>query len=72
MNKLDDLGSRICILGPGNSGKSTLAQVIARKRGLPANRRRYAEMCERITLPKLKLATMADVRKFYRAERLSV
>jgi len=176
MNKLDDLGSRICILGPSNSGKSTLAQVIARKRGLPAihldqlfhlphtdwkprsseeflrlheqaiqrekwvmegnytssigqrleratgfilldvstatsllryfrrtlferdrrgalegsldsvkwrmihhitvvtpaNRRRYAEMYESITLPKLKLATMADVRNFYRAEQLSV
>jgi adenylate kinase family enzyme len=36
MNRLDDLGSRICLLGPSNSGKSTLAQAIARKRGLPA------------------------------------
>lgn len=34
MHTLDDLGSRICILGPSNSGKSTLAQAIARKRGL--------------------------------------
>ncbi|CEJ49256.1 conserved hypothetical protein [Xanthomonas citri pv. bilvae] len=25
--KLDDLGPRICILGPSNSGKSTLAQA---------------------------------------------
>ena len=32
---LADLGERICILGPSNSGKSTLAQAIARKRGLP-------------------------------------
>jgi adenylate kinase family enzyme len=176
MNRLDDLGSRICILGPSNSGKSTLAQAIGRKRGLPtihldqlfhhphtdwrprpeaefldlhdkaiqqeqwvmegnytrsiglrlkratgvilldlstaislfryfrrtlferdrcgaleggrdsvkwrmihhiaaitpANRRRYAEMYERISLPKVKLATMADLRGFYRTEQLSV
>lgn len=38
----------------------------------PANRRRYAEMYERIALPKLKLSTMADLRNFYRAEQLSV
>lgn len=31
---LEDLGTRICILGPSNSGKSTLAVAIARKRGL--------------------------------------
>ncbi|RBL79757.1 AAA family ATPase [Streptomyces cavourensis] len=176
MTKLDDLGPRICVLGPSNSGKSTLARAIARQRGLqaihldqlfhlphtdwkprsneqflrlheqaircekwvmegnytscidqrlecatgfilldvstatslfryfrrtlferdrhgalegsldslkwrmirhitvatPANRRRYAEMYERIVLPKLKLATMADLRNFYRAEQLSV
>ncbi|RUU57758.1 AAA family ATPase [Mesorhizobium sp. M2C.T.Ca.TU.002.02.1.1] len=35
MNLLD-LGDRICILGPSNSGKSTLANAIARKRGLEA------------------------------------
>jgi len=35
MSILDDLGPRICILGPSNSGKSTLAMAIARKRGLP-------------------------------------
>jgi adenylate kinase family enzyme len=34
--QLSDLGERICILGPSNSGKSTLAAAIARKRGLPA------------------------------------
>ena len=33
---LSDLGDRICILGPSNSGKSTLANAIARKRGLEA------------------------------------
>ncbi len=33
---LSDLGNRICILGPSNSGKSTLADAIARKHGLPA------------------------------------
>lgn len=33
---LDELGPRICILGPSNSGKSTLAAAIARHRGLPA------------------------------------
>src|SRR5690242_15505778 len=33
---LVDLGDRICILGPSNSGKSTLANAIARKRGLQA------------------------------------
>ena len=32
--QLADLGERICILGPSNSGKSTLAETIARKRGL--------------------------------------
>jgi adenylate kinase family enzyme len=32
--QLSDLGERICILGPSNSGKSTLANAIARKRGL--------------------------------------
>jgi adenylate kinase family enzyme len=31
---LDELGSRICIMGPSNSGKSTLAEAIARARGL--------------------------------------
>lgn len=31
---LDDLGSRICIIGPSNSGKSTLAATIGRARGL--------------------------------------
>ena len=31
---LDDLGPRICILGPSNSGKSTLAVAIAHARGL--------------------------------------
>ena len=33
---LADLGPRLCILGPSNSGKSTLANAIARARGLPA------------------------------------
>jgi adenylate kinase family enzyme len=33
--QLKDLGDRICILGPSNSGKSTLAVAIDRKRGLP-------------------------------------
>ncbi|NBW08006.1 MAG: AAA family ATPase [Caulobacteraceae bacterium] len=33
---LDDLGPRIIILGPSNSGKSTLAEAIARARGLQA------------------------------------
>jgi len=36
MQSLDALGERICILGPSNSGKSTLATAIARRRGLPA------------------------------------
>ncbi|MER8372147.1 AAA family ATPase [Mesorhizobium sp. M1406] len=31
---LSELGDRICILGPSNSGKSTLADAIARKRDL--------------------------------------
>ena len=30
----DDLGPRICIMGPSNSGKSTLATAIGRARGL--------------------------------------
>jgi adenylate kinase family enzyme len=32
--QLADLGERICILGPSNSGKSTLAEAIAQKRVL--------------------------------------
>lgn len=32
--QLEDLGQRICILGPSNSGKSTLASAIGRKCGL--------------------------------------
>ena len=32
---LEALGPRICIMGPSNSGKSTLAQAIARKTFLP-------------------------------------
>lgn len=31
---LDELGTRICIMGPSNSGKSTLAEAIARARDL--------------------------------------
>ena len=31
---LTELGERICIFGPSNSGKSTLADAIARNRGL--------------------------------------
>jgi adenylate kinase family enzyme len=31
---LDDLGPRICVMGPSNSGKSTLATAIGRVRGL--------------------------------------
>ncbi|KQM69807.1 AAA family ATPase [Xylophilus sp. Leaf220] len=36
MSLLDRLGPRICVMGPSNSGKSTLAVAIARRRGLPA------------------------------------
>ena len=32
---LDGLGPRICILGPSNSGKSTLAAAIGRARAIP-------------------------------------
>lgn len=32
---LEDLGPRICIMGPSNSGKSTLADAISRKTALP-------------------------------------
>lgn len=34
--QLSELGDRICILGPSNSGKSTLADAISRQCGLPA------------------------------------
>ncbi len=34
--QLSELGERICILGPSNSGKSTLADAIARRRALKA------------------------------------
>jgi len=33
---LDELGTRICIMGPSNSGKSTLAEAIGRARSLEA------------------------------------
>lgn len=33
---LEDLGPRICIMGPSNSGKSTLAAALSRKTALPA------------------------------------
>ena len=33
---LDVLGPRICIMGPSNSGKATLAEAIARAQGLKA------------------------------------
>ena len=33
---LDNLGPRICIMGPSNSGKSTLAEAISRKTAMPA------------------------------------
>ncbi|MCW3476324.1 P-loop NTPase family protein [Limobrevibacterium gyesilva] len=33
---IDDLGPRICIMGPSNSGKSTLAEAIGRARDLPS------------------------------------
>ena len=36
MVTLSELGDRICIMGPSNSGKSTLADAIARKTGTPA------------------------------------
>ncbi len=36
MIRLSELGERICILGPSNSGKSTLADAIARKLCLKA------------------------------------
>lgn len=35
MPSLDELGPRICIMGPSNSGKSTLADAIGRARNLP-------------------------------------
>ena len=33
---LDELGPRVCIMGPPCSGKSTLADAIARSRGQEA------------------------------------
>lgn len=36
MMALSELGERICILGPSNSGKSTLADAIARKNRIEA------------------------------------
>ena len=36
MTTLKDLGSRICIMGPSNSGKSTLAEALSRAQDLEA------------------------------------
>ena len=36
MTSLEQLGPRICILGPSNSGKSSLANAIERKLAIPA------------------------------------
>ncbi|TRM49484.1 AAA family ATPase [Achromobacter sp. LC458] len=36
MTTLEELGPRICLMGPSNSGKSTLAEAMSRKLGLPA------------------------------------
>jgi adenylate kinase family enzyme len=36
LDQLSELGERICIIGPSNSGKSTLADAIARKLALRA------------------------------------
>lgn len=33
--RLTDLGPRICVMGPSNAGKSTLADALARRLGLP-------------------------------------
>jgi adenylate kinase family enzyme len=33
---IDALGARVCIIGPSNSGKSTLANLIGMKRGIKA------------------------------------
>jgi adenylate kinase family enzyme len=33
---LDSLGTRICLFGPSNSGKSTLAEALSDKLGIPA------------------------------------
>jgi adenylate kinase family enzyme len=35
MTSFENLGNRICIIGPSNAGKSTLALAIASKTGLP-------------------------------------
>jgi adenylate kinase family enzyme len=32
---LDELGERVCVMGPSNSGKSTLASAIGQARGVP-------------------------------------
>ena len=33
---LESLGTRICVFGPSNSGKSTLAEALSNKLGIPA------------------------------------
>ena len=35
MIRLSDLGQRICIIGPSNSGKSTLARALSKRLGIP-------------------------------------
>lgn len=37
----------------------------------PPNKQRYAEMYQRIELPKVKLANTCELERFYRTEQLS-
>lgn len=60
---LDDLGPRICVLSPSNSGKSTLADAVWRARGLAPvhlDRLRHLPQTDWVPRPADEFAALHD------------
>jgi adenylate kinase family enzyme len=60
---LDDLGPRICIMGPSNSGKSTLAVAIVRAQGVAVvhlDQLHHLPHTEWLPRPKAEFAALHD------------
>lgn len=63
MLTLDALGPRICIMGPSNSGKSTLAVAIGRARGLAVvhlDQLRHQPHSDWVARPEAEFAALHD------------